>query len=215
MLQQAHSLQLMRVFNAHQPSLCSPLTFLQSKAVYHMGPSLLEFQPAILDAGEVLTICSEIKKIKEWISSGQHAFSRYERRNRTRATAFSLAAVPAKSQIATTPGTASCARNPAYKSRGCRCLRTQRTEQNSKNAPAIKIGVLGPSRRQCLIGLAGFWTERSRALQTIYVNSFVQRAHYLNFKMGRVMGLWFNLLPGNRTGVDEQMWYLMFCVPLS
>lgn len=156
MLQQEHSLQLMRVFNAHQPSLYSPLAFLQSKAVYHMGPSLLEFQPAVLDAGEVLTICSEIKKIKEGISIGQHAFSRYERRNRTRAAAFSPAAVPAKSRIATTPGTASWARNPAYKSRGCRCFRTQRAEQNSKKRTRNKIGVLGPSRWQCLIGLAGF-----------------------------------------------------------
>lgn len=109
----------MRVFNGHQPSLCSPLTFLQRKAVYHMGPSLLEFQPAILGTGEVLTICSEIKKIKELISGGQHASSQYERRNRTRAAAaFPPAAVPAQSQMATTPGMASCARNPVYKSHG-------------------------------------------------------------------------------------------------
>lgn len=73
-------------------------SLLQSKAVYHMGLRLLEFQSAILGTGKVLTICSEIKKIKELISGGQHVSSQYERRNRTRAAAFSPAAVPAKSK---------------------------------------------------------------------------------------------------------------------
>lgn len=59
------------------------LSFSQSKAVYHMGLSLLEFQPAILGTGEVLTIWSKIKTIKEQISSGQHASSRYKRKNKT------------------------------------------------------------------------------------------------------------------------------------
>lgn len=68
----------------YQPiSLCEALTSSQSKAVYHMGSSLLEFQAAILGTGEVLTVCSKIKKIKALISSGQHAFSQYERRNKT------------------------------------------------------------------------------------------------------------------------------------
>lgn len=48
-----------------------------------MGSSLLEFQSAILGTGEVLTICSKIKKIKVLISSGQHAFSQYKGRNKT------------------------------------------------------------------------------------------------------------------------------------
>ena len=45
--------------------LCTALTFSQSKMVYHTCWSLLEYQPAILGTGEVLTICSKMKKIKE------------------------------------------------------------------------------------------------------------------------------------------------------
>lgn len=131
----AHSLQLMRVFNGHQPLVCSPLTFLQSKAVYHMGPSLLEFQSAILGTAEVLTICLEIKKIKAVISGGQHASSQYERRNRPRAAALSPAAVPAKSQIATTPGMASCAGNRVYKSWSANASEDRGQNKTAKTHP--------------------------------------------------------------------------------
>jgi hypothetical protein len=86
----------MKRFNIHQALLCTVLTFPQSKAVYHMGLSLLEFLPAILGTGEVLTICSKIKKIKDLISGGQHASSQYKRRNKT-------AQQPSVQQIATTP----------------------------------------------------------------------------------------------------------------
>lgn len=51
----------MGVFNTHQSLLCTALTFSQSKAVYRTGQNLLEFQPAILGTGEVLTICTKIK----------------------------------------------------------------------------------------------------------------------------------------------------------
>lgn len=63
-------------------SLCSTLCFPEQSSLSH-GSSLLEFQSAILGPGEVLTICSKIKKIKALISSGQHAFSQYKRRNKT------------------------------------------------------------------------------------------------------------------------------------
>lgn len=63
--------------------LCTALTFSQSKMVYHTCWSLLEYQPAILGTGEVLTICSKMKKIKELIGSGQHVSSQYRRRNKT------------------------------------------------------------------------------------------------------------------------------------
>lgn len=135
MLRQAHSLQLMRVFNGHQPLVCSPVTFPQSKAVYHMGRSLLEFQSVILGTGEVLTICLEIKKIKEPICGGQHASSQYERRNRTRAAVISPAAVPAKSQIATTPGMASCAENRVYKSRSVNASEDRGQNKTAKTHP--------------------------------------------------------------------------------
>ena len=105
--------------------------FSTAKPFITWGPSLIEFQSAILGTGEVLTICLEIKKIKELISGGQHASSQYERRNRTDPAAFSPAAVPAKSQIATTPGTASCAGNRTYKSR-----RANVSEDRGQSKPA-------------------------------------------------------------------------------
>lgn len=100
-----------------------------------MCPSLLEFQSAILGTGEVLTICLEIKKIKELISGGQHASSQYERRNRPRAAVFSPAAVPAKSQIATTPGMASCAENRDYKSRSANASEDRGQNKTAKTHP--------------------------------------------------------------------------------
>lgn len=72
-----------------------------------------------------------------------------------------------------------------------------------------------PADGNALLAWQVFEQSGQELCRPFMLNSFVQRAHYLNFKMGRVMGLWSNLLPGNRTGVDEQMWYLMFWVPLS
>lgn len=60
--QETRSLLLVGVFQMHRSLLCTAPTFSQSRAVYHMGLTPLEFQPARLGTGEILTICSKIKK---------------------------------------------------------------------------------------------------------------------------------------------------------
>lgn len=63
--------------------------------------------------------------------------------------------------------------------------------------------------------LGRFLSRESRALQTIYVQLIRATGTLLELQDGASHGISFQLASWNRNEVDEQMWYLVFWVPLS